>query len=266
MDIKVSIIIPMYNAEKYIGECLDSILAQTFQDFEVIVVDDCSTDNSLELVKSYVPKFGGRLIIAKLNQNSGNAAMPRNVGIELSHGEYLFFADSDDALTPTAISELYPIAKKFDADILFCNSYYRFFGENLADSKKTVRNFIANIKTAKMLEKPLNNFLNGSLNVTPWSYFFRRELIVSNKIIFPNMFIGEDRFFVYSAIFFAKKVVRVPNICYYYRRHSESISTRKLSAEKLFERRVEVALSSINFLEDFIAKHADFFNDNPDIK
>ena len=269
MEIKfpaVSIIIPMYNAEKYIGECLNSILVQTFTDYEIIIVDDCSTDNSLELVKSYIPKFGGRLIIAQLNNNSGNAAMPRNVGIELSHGEYLFFVDSDDALTPTALSELYPIAKKFDAEILYYNGYYKFIGENLADSKKTVRNFLGNIKTPKMLENPLNTFLNGGLNVMPWCYLFRRNLIIENKLTFPNMLIGEDRFFVYSAMFFAKKVVRVPNACYYYRKHAESISTRKISDEKLFTKRVEVAMSSINFLEDFFAKHAEFFQDNPDIK
>ena len=76
----VSVIIPMYNAEKYIGECLESLLLQTFQDFEVIVVDDCSTDNSFSIVESYIPKFDGRLKLTKTEKNSGGGGyVPRNI-------------------------------------------------------------------------------------------------------------------------------------------------------------------------------------------
>lgn len=116
----VSIIIPMYNTEQYIRDCLDSILAQTFQDFEVIVVDDCSTDNSVLIVESYLPKFNqgvNRLKLIRSEKNSNTPGMPRNVGIRFSRGEYILFVDSDDAITPTALEELYPIAKKFDADV-----------------------------------------------------------------------------------------------------------------------------------------------------
>lgn len=137
----VSIIIPMYNAEKYIGECLDSILAQTFPYFEVILVDDCSTDNCAKIAKSYLEKFGGRLKIATLHKNSGNPSTPRNVGIEISSGEYLLFIDNDDAITNTALAELYLTAKRFEADVLFYNGYYRFHGDNLATAKKTAVKF-----------------------------------------------------------------------------------------------------------------------------
>ena len=77
----VSIIVPMYNVEKYVGEFLESILAQTFQDFEVIVVDDCSTDNSRTVVESYVEKFGGRLKLETTLTNSGHGAFPRDKGV-----------------------------------------------------------------------------------------------------------------------------------------------------------------------------------------
>lgn len=85
----VSVIIPLYNAEKYVGECLDSLLEQTFQDFEVIVVDDCSTDNSAKIVESYAPKFNGRFMFTILEKNSGSGALPRNKGLLLSRGEYI---------------------------------------------------------------------------------------------------------------------------------------------------------------------------------
>ena len=93
MDLpKISVIIPLYNAEKYIGDCLESLLVQTFQDFEVIVVDDCSTDNSVAIVQSYAEKFGGRLKIARTKKNSGGGGyVPRNLGLNLSRGEYIFF-------------------------------------------------------------------------------------------------------------------------------------------------------------------------------
>ena len=85
----ISVIIPMYNSEKYIAECLNSILVQTFQNFEVIVVDDCSTDNSVEIAKSYEEKFDGRLKIFKTKKNSnGGGYVPRNLGLNLSCGKY----------------------------------------------------------------------------------------------------------------------------------------------------------------------------------
>ena len=81
---EVSIIIPLYNAEKYIAECLESVLAQTFKNFEVIIVDDCSTDNSCTIVESYIPKFSGRLKLYHMEKNSGSGALARNKGLKLS--------------------------------------------------------------------------------------------------------------------------------------------------------------------------------------
>ena len=116
----VSVIIPLYNAEKYIGECLDSILAQTFQNFEVIVVNDCSTDASPAIVESYVEKFGGRLKLAHMKKNSGCGGEPRNKAIDFSRGEYIYFVDADDLLIRTALAEMYALAKEYDADVLHC--------------------------------------------------------------------------------------------------------------------------------------------------
>ena len=90
----VSIIIPMFNADKYIAECLNSLLAQTLQNLEVIVVDDCSTDSSHALVESYIPKFGGRLKLSRMKKNSGSSALPHNKGFALSRGEYIFSMDA----------------------------------------------------------------------------------------------------------------------------------------------------------------------------
>ncbi len=121
----VSVVIPMYNAEEYIGECLDSLLIQTFQDFEVIVVDDCSTDNSVEIVESYMPKFSGRLKITETKKNSGGGGyIPRNIGMMLARGEYVYFIDADDMILGNALEALYTVTILYDAEVVYTASWY----------------------------------------------------------------------------------------------------------------------------------------------
>lgn len=91
----VSVVIPMYNSQEFISECIDSVLAQTYQNIELIIVDDCSTDDSVSVVQTYCEK-GDRVKLIKLSSNSGGPAKPRNVGIKASHGKYIAFIDADD--------------------------------------------------------------------------------------------------------------------------------------------------------------------------
>ena len=108
----ISVIIPMYNAEKYIGECLDSILAQTFQDFEVIIADNCSTDNSTKVVERYLKKRS-QIQLVRTKFHADGAGIPRKTAIGLSRGEYIFFMDSDDAIVEDALEKIYTTALKF---------------------------------------------------------------------------------------------------------------------------------------------------------
>ena len=108
----ISVIIPMYNAEKYIAECLESVLAQTLQDIEVILVDDCSTDSSVAIAESYLEKFGGRLNIYDNEKNSG-AGGTRNNGLLKAAGEYVYFMDADDLILADGLEKVYKIAKYF---------------------------------------------------------------------------------------------------------------------------------------------------------
>ena len=121
----ISVIIPMYNAAEFIAECLDSILLQTFQDFEVIIVDDCSDDNCVEIAESYREKFGERLSIARTETNSGGGGyVPRNIGLSMASGEYVYFVDADDFILLTALETLYAAAKEHDADVVYTADYY----------------------------------------------------------------------------------------------------------------------------------------------
>lgn len=116
---KISIVIPVYNVEKYLRKCFDSILNQTFQDFEIICVDDGSTDKSLEILQEYKRK-DDRFII--LQQRHAGAGAARNHGIKLAEGKYIQFLDSDDYFEPNLLEEMYTRAEKSGAEITVCSS------------------------------------------------------------------------------------------------------------------------------------------------
>ena len=117
-ETKISVIIPLYNAEKFIRKCLISVLSSKFKDYEVLVVDDCSTDSSVAEAEKLLPHFEGRLKILSTEKNSGGPGIPRNVGIKNSAGKYITFVDNDDFLLPTALGDFFELAEKFSADVI----------------------------------------------------------------------------------------------------------------------------------------------------
>ena len=257
----VSIIVPMYNAEKYIGECLDSILAQTFKDYELLVVDDCSTDKSCEIVESYIQKFENRLQLIKSEKNSGGCpGTPRNIGIDIAHGEYIIFVDSDDVITPTALEELYPIAKKFDADFLQCQKYYRASDETVTTDKKNLTEVSEG--WSEFIDKPFlesENFAKRVEDVgfhkiflVPWNRLFRRDFIIKNKIKFPDFRTGSDFFFGFFALCLAKNLVYAPNVFYVWRQSQNSVSRGEMSPEKMLNKWTETTFYGFPILDKFM--------------
>ena len=270
----VSIIIPMYNVEKYVGECLDSILSQTFRDFEVIVVDDCSTDNSRAVVEGYVEKFGGRLKLERTLKNSGSAAAPRNKGISFSSGEYFLFLDPDDAITPTALEELYSVAKNLDADVVACERYYQIPNKLWNDSK-----FRRQLKPivrpqVKFVDKPTlltDNFLER-LNLcnqryflwNVWSKLVRRDLILQNEIAFADTIV-DDFVLTICLLCTADRFVLVPNVINYYRVLEGTLSYNKERDEKFFRKYVKVFAAAFRYFDKFL-NDRDAFRDNSYMK
>ena len=261
---KISVIIPLYNTEKYIGECLDSLLIQTFQDFEVIVVDDCSTDNSVAVVKSYAEKFGGRLKFFKLKKKSaGGGSLPRNKGLELSRGKYVFFLDSDDAITRTALEELYTLAENFKADVIHCEKFY-FVPDEIWHDEFLRRQL-----------KPDNYFTNGRLNVTEptplsddiaerikilaegkliwnfWAQLIRRDFIIENEIMLPDA-VAQDMLFTMCSLCCAKRYVVVPNVINFYRVRENSVTTEKIDFPARLRKWLKVILVDIEYLNEFL--------------
>ena len=272
----VSVIIPMYNAEKYIGECLDSILNQTFQDFEVIVVDDCSTDSSRAVVESYLEKFGGRLQLVRTLTNSGGGAFPRKKGVKLSRGEYLLIVDNDDTITPTALEELYTVAKEFEADVVACESFYRvpekFWYD--AEFRRRLKPHIYGRKELVTEPTLLTYDLLERLNLcnqrrflwSSWSKLIRRDLIFENEFNFSNTII-DDIVFTICLLCTAENFVLVPNTVNYNRVRDDSISNSnvKLHPEEFFRKYVKAFAEAFRYMDKFLSDR-ELFNQNARVK
>ena len=275
----ISVIIPLYNAGKYIGECLDSVLAQTFQDFEVIVVDDCSTDNSVAVVENYVPKFNGRLRLARMKKNSGSGAEPRNLGLTLSRGKYIFFIDSDDTVTTTAFEELHSVAEEFNADVVECERFYgvpeKFwydaeFRKQLKPSSYKFGSFVdkPTLVTDNLVERVKKIYQRDFIwNV--WAQLIRRDFIFENRLKFVGM-ISEDLVFTICELCAAKKYVVIPNVVNYYRVREDSIIHQNLvkpdtKIDKHLHCWITMIKSGVSYLDEFLSAH-EFFSERPDLK
>ena len=229
----VSVIIPMYNAQDYIGECLDSILGQTFQDFEVIAVDDCSTDLSVAIVEEYAPKFGGRLRLARTKENSGGGGyVPRNIGLNLSCGEYIFFVDSDDFIVETALEILHAAATQTQADVVYTSKFYFYLSDNkkfnmCSDSESTHQEdkpILTTDDPNKNLERLL---LNEGILHMPWPKVIRRDFLTGNRIDFPKIISSGDFIWTIQVMYYTKRFLRLPIALYFYRDDVSESVTRK---------------------------------------
>ena len=239
----VSVIIPMHNAEKYIKECFDSISAQTFQDFEVVIVDECSTDNSIDIVKGYLEKLGERLKLTrtlKYFENAGYTA--RNKGLSISCGEYVFFVDADDFLTKTALEELYTAARNYNADVVYTGSRYRYTAEG--GSELTTDRIGRELKKKELADVPtlIENdphqnlqelLVKGKLYLTPWTKFVRKNFLAENEISFYEVISGSADFAWTIELFAcAKRFLRIPNAVYHWRNDSTITTAAKYKSVK----------------------------------
>lgn len=226
---KISVIIPMYNVEKYVGECLDSLLCQTFKDFEVIIVDDCSKDNSINVVKGYRPKFKGKLRLVESEKNSGCCAIPRRIGMKYAIGKYVFFLDSDDLIVKDAFEKLYSVAESFNADVVQCESFYSSDTPNLKGATLTVKSFkpaghvtVPTLDTEN-IRKRLQAFNVHEYIWMDWTRLIRRDFLIKNKIEHPPILYEEDLLFTIYCLSCAKRIVKFPDPVNIYRYRPNSV-------------------------------------------
>lgn len=217
----VSVIIPVYNVEKYIGKCLSSLMEQTFRNFEVIAVNDGSTDSSPEILRHFEERYDNIIVI---NQKNAGVAQSRNNGILRSRGQYLTFVDGDDYVSPTFLSELYNACVDYDADISCCYYYFHFIENDF------LFEYPFRCKGVFTRNQAMNKLLRDvQIQSLLWNKMYKRNLF--GDISFPSMCF-EDLAVANRVFAKASRVVVLDRPLYYYNQHSMSTLAR-INADKI---------------------------------
>ena len=224
-EIKVSVIIPVYNVEKYLDQCLTSVINQTLKDIEIIVVNDGSTDTSLEIIKKYL--FDSRIIL--INKENGGISSARNAGLNLAKGEYIQFLDGDDWLDCDYLEKNYQYAKKNNLDIITSGIVLEYEDKSIFYNK--------NINKKKIYTKDEYFdiiFCNkDTINVA--TKFYKLSLYKKNDIFFPeNISLGEDLVICVKTVYFSLRIGVNEEVNYHYIQRNRSLS-RGLTLEAINE-------------------------------
>lgn len=219
---KLSFVIPVYNAELYIGRCLDSLLDQDNDDFEIICIDDGSMDNSLAVLNDYSNRYPGKFnIISQKNQGIGPA---RNNAFKAAKGDYTWFIDNDDCIQPDCLSSLFKILEESDADITNIVHLKGFFTEN---PLKKIQNL--NLSYKKLTQDFAMYFYEDA----PWSKIYKTEFLKENNLFFPNIF-GEDTSTTFDLYSKTEKIIKIEEPLYAWFERNESFS-HSVFSKKHFE-------------------------------
>ncbi|SHI13177.1 Glycosyltransferase involved in cell wall bisynthesis [Butyrivibrio fibrisolvens DSM 3071] len=226
-SVQVSVIVPVFNVKKYLPECLDSILSQTYSNFELILIDDGSTDGSGEVCDEYALKDSRIVVIHK--ENSGVADV-RNLGISRAKGEHICFVDSDDIVNPTYIQVLYETAIKEGAGIVMCN-YILFKDGETIPSDIVAKQNAKIVITEKEMEDEAFSAENTVKLVIPINKIYKKSLV--DKIKYPSGKIHEDAYVYHRLLHEAKQAILIPDVLYYYRKRADSITNSSFTVKEL---------------------------------
>lgn len=224
----VSVIVPVFNAKKYLLDCIKSLLSNDYKNLELIFVDDGSTDGSLEILKKYKKDDSRINIISQKNLGAGAA---RNRGIDAAKGDYLMFVDADDILCPDSISKSISLALLNDEDIVMFN--YDEIDDNYSLGNISKTNFVTQFDLERWgYNEFWDNYFNKNLVwcVAPWGKLFKRKIF--EKIRFKNRFY-EDEYLLNDLIKKNVKILVFNEILYLYRKHSESTMAKPFSKRYL---------------------------------
>ena len=264
----ISVIIPMYNAEKYIEQAVDSVLNQTFKDLEVIVVDDCSTDAGYAIVQS---KYGdnARVRLMHNRQNLG-VSQTRNIGMRSAIGKYVSFLDNDDIYLPHALKTLYDVAETEQAEVVSSVGWFHELSTN--ESRDFIGHCIkvydaSDVGELTVLEFPddqlknkLEAYFRGEYGYfCLWNKLYLRQFLMANDIYCPTT--AEDRGFTFQCMLHAKKFVKIPVIFNVYRFRPVSQARQPMSLDYIAKAPNWFA----NIAADYekIMDGIDFFKQNP---
>ena len=244
--IKVSIIIPVYNVEPYLKEALDSVTNQTLKEIEIICIDDCSTDNSYNILEEYAKK-DDRIILLKNKENMG-VGYTRNVGEKLSKGEYIYFIDPDDYIALDFLELMYNTAKKYNSEIVVTNNLYKLRDNDIYpffNNEISFEEYEINIDLKNFYSKDIKSKLSYNL----WSKIFKKDFLINN-----NLFSTENKNgSAYDADLLCRIIINKPNVSfnnkakYYYRIRSNSITENIMNNTEKISYVIENSKKTINY-------------------
>ena len=208
---KLSVIIPVYNTEKYLAKCLDSVLKESLKDMEIIIINDGSSDNSLEIIKKYKEKYKN---IVSINQENSGQGVARNEGIKRAKGDYLCFVDSDDFINPGSLTKAVNMALEKDLDILYWNIDWVY-----EDGKIKHQNIF------NPAYRKTDNIGYLLSDPSPCNKLIRTSLLKDNNLFFPVDCIYEDFALIPSLVKYAKNIEYTDTIVYnYYQRKNSTMN------------------------------------------
>lgn len=215
MSIKISVVVPIYNVEKYLARCLDSLVKQTLKDIEIICINDGSLDNSNKIAQSYAKK-DSRIIL--INQANKGLSAARNVGIDAARGKYISFVDSDDWIDLDFLEKLYIVAEKYNADAT-CASILRPHdsGKNPYKIKFEIEQILSSVtEKYRVLEIPRKCYV--------WNKIYKLDELKRQGLRFVEGVTYEDMYFTIRFLYYCKEIVTVPDTCYHYYVNRKSIT------------------------------------------
>lgn len=209
----ISVIIPVYGVEKYISQCLESVINQTYNNLEIIVINDGTKDRSAEIAKEYAAKDSR---IKVYDFKNGGLSVARNRGLEIATGEYISYLDSDDWLDTKMYETLLETAMKNEADMVKCG----IIETNGASEEKITFSDVKIINNEQ--HKAFENYFKGILWTLAWNGLYKKEL--AKKVKFPDNVVHEDNYSSGMFLYLAKKVIAMPFCLNYYRVNDAGIS------------------------------------------
>lgn len=249
--VKVSVIIPLYNAVRHIENCIKSITSQSYKGFEVIFVDDCSTDDSLALLKEKCSTLRDdiRFRFLQTTQNSGPGTA-RNIGLKSAEGEYVIFVDIDDTMDKEMLTILTEEAIANDLEITECQALKvdSYDGSNEHDLLSN-----PSIPNSKISDKRRRKLLTSYVAYI-WTMLFQKEFLLKNNIEFPPQRNSEDSAFIGCCLLMVERMGQVRKPLYYYQTQNDSLSNN-INSSKYNEKR-----ASFNYMLEFAKKKGLFEN------
>lgn len=234
----ISVVVPVYNVEKYVAKCLKSIIGQSYKNLEILVVDDGSTDGSGKVCDEFAKSD---LRVRVIHQKNRGLSAARNVGIERARGEFLCFVDSDDYMKEDFVKKLYEAVLRWGADVAVCG-YEEKNGSSGVDVLPKEEVLSGEEATIRLLVQQEN------IDVIAWNKIYRRELFIKSGVRFPEGMKYEDSLTTYKLLSLSQRVAYIPEALYVYLRRDDSI-TKSNKKEESLKMRELAARSAMDYFK-----------------